>query len=142
MDGKRDDNAQFIAEYQNVQMAKWQEREDRLKLIENISPDRLQEICKAEAEGRLVVLPCKIRDTVYALQQIRISDLCVDPLHKEIVTAKVIEITLKDGIEWLRLYSDDDRIADYRGENFGKTVFLSKEEAEAALKVGEKNEKD
>jgi hypothetical protein len=87
----------------------------------------------AKAEGRLVVLPCKVGDTVYALQLKRITEFCVDPLHKEIVTAKVVEITLKDGIKWFRLYSADDRIAVYRGENFGKTVFLTREEAEKAL---------
>ena len=118
-------------------------QEDKPKAIEewnrrtpdiDISPDRLQEIILAEKDGRLVVLPCKVGDTVYAWQPLRISEFCVDPLHGEIVTAKVIEITLKDGIEWMRLYSDDDRIADYRGESFGKTVFLTKEAAEAALK--------
>lgn len=32
--------------------------------IEGISIDRLREICEAEREGRLVVLPCKVGDTV------------------------------------------------------------------------------
>jgi DNA-binding transcriptional MerR regulator len=90
----------------------------------------LTEYRQAKSDGRLVVLPCKIGDKVYALQPKRISDLCVDPLHKEIVVAKVIEITLRQGIKWIRLFAADNRMADFQGDKFGKTVFLTREEAE------------
>ncbi|MDD5353259.1 MAG: hypothetical protein PHS93_08885 [Candidatus Omnitrophica bacterium] len=105
--------------------------------VSGLSPEEVQEIAQAKAEGRLVVLPCKVGDTVYALQSKRISEFCVDPLHKEIVVAKIIEITLKDGITWLRLYSTDDRIADYKGDSFGKTVFLTREAADKQIGDGE-----
>jgi hypothetical protein len=94
----------------------------------------LQELVKAKEEGRLVELPCKVGDTVYVAQPRRISELCVDPLHKEIITAKVIEFVLRDnGISVVRLFSDDDRIADYHYDYFCKTVFLTKDAAYKAL---------
>lgn len=33
--------------------------------VEDIDPNRLEEICNAEREGRVAVLPCKVGDTVY-----------------------------------------------------------------------------
>lgn len=34
-------------------------------IAQGIEPDRLEEICRAEREGRCEVLPCKVGDTVY-----------------------------------------------------------------------------
>lgn len=34
-------------------------------IVRNIPLDRLEEICTAEQEGRVVVLPCKVGDIVY-----------------------------------------------------------------------------
>lgn len=45
------------------------EEELILKLCENITLDRLEEIFKAEQEGRVVVLPCKEGTTVYRLTE-------------------------------------------------------------------------
>lgn len=36
--------------------------------VKGISLARLRELAKAEREGRLVVLPCKVGDTVYAIR--------------------------------------------------------------------------
>jgi len=85
----------------------------------------------AEKDGRLVELPCKVGDTVYAFT------------GRGIVEARVTEFTINEnGVSIIRLYSTDDRIADYQYDNFKKSVFLSKEAAESALKAGDTNEHD
>jgi hypothetical protein len=47
-----------------------------------VSVDRIREICAAERDGRLVVLPCKVGDTVYAITQGYCDDEdCPDDYH-------------------------------------------------------------
>ena len=71
------------------------------------------EILMAEADNRLVVLPCKVGDTVYEPYGNGLFDVSV-------VNKIAIEICTD-----MAVYDIDD---------FGKTVFLTREEAEAALK--------
>ena len=73
------------------------------------SISRMVELMKADVEGRVVVLPCNVGDTVYRLQYIEQT-----PGR---FTVGVVPI--KFALIWL--------------EEFGKTVFLSREEAEKAL---------
>ena len=74
--------------------------------------DRLADYEEAEEQGLLVRLPCKVGDTVYRLQY-------VDDWEKPgFFTVGVAETTFS-----IYLLSE-----------FGKTVFLTREEAEAALK--------
>ena len=70
---------------------------------------RLRELAEADKDGRVVVLPCNVGDTVYRLQYIEQT-----PGR---FTVGVVPI--KFALIWL--------------EEFGKTVFLSREEAEKAL---------
>ena len=70
-------------------------------------------LLQAEQDGRLVVLPCKVGDTVY-----------------QIDAERVYESEVK-GI----IFDCDDIGFDERA--IGKTVFLTREEADAALKGGE-----
>lgn len=69
------------------------------------SPNRLRELAEADEDGRVVVLPCKVGDTVYILR--RAFD-----------GADVVGET--------ELWWDDI-------PQLGKTVFLTREEAENAL---------
>lgn len=73
------------------------------------SISRMVELMKADVEERVVVLPCNVGDTVYRLQYIEQT-----PGR---FTVGVVPI--KFALIWL--------------EEFGKTVFLSREEAEKAL---------
>lgn len=87
---------------------------DRLAAYEDIAElcggfDRLRELAEADKDGRVVVLPCKVGDTVYRLQYIE------QPPGR--FTVGIVPI--KFALIWL--------------EEFGKTVFLSREEAEKAL---------
>lgn len=72
--------------------------------------NRIQELAQADKTGRLVVLPCKVGDTIW-----RIKCLGTWPdIGKPYVEADAF------------LYRDV--------HYFGKTVFLTREEAEAALR--------
>lgn len=96
--------------------------------------DHMRDLLKAEREGRLMVLPCKVSQTVYFIledlpsfypetdgwyiSESEVSEVCtrgfsVDPIDK------------------------DEKVLFYPYSDIGKTVFLTREEAEAALKKKE-----
>lgn len=80
-----------------------------LRLGDGMTLMRLRELAVADQEGHVIVLPCKVGDTVYRLQYIEQT-----PRR---ITVGVVPI--KFALIWL--------------EEFGKTVFLTREEAEKAL---------
>ena len=106
------------------------ERDEMLKQIEALQQEneQLQEFAKAKAEGRLVVLPCKVGDTVFTTRWWDdVKEKCTDSkgkpffrtIRKHKVTKEVFSPFGLDYIEW------------------GKTVFLTREAAEKALGGGE-----
>ena len=83
-------------------------------------------------EGRLVELPCAVGDTVYGI-------FCDKVYPKEIIRIEINPYTnpqLWMGTKFDFSSGTIDRI----DMVLGKTVFLTREEAEAALKVGGLNE--
>ena len=86
------------------------------------TPDHLRDIIKAEQAGQLVVLPCKVGDHVWA-----------DGREAIVVwffgykTERYLHAQFLDNAEY----------TDIPFYEIGKTVFLNREEAEAALKGGE-----
>ena len=91
--------------------------------------DRLQEICNAERDGRLVLLPCKVGDTVYEPFAGKVYEKTVDRIIINRFTTPQIWIETKLPFATPRLERWDMAI--------GKTVFLTREEAEKALKERE-----
>lgn len=89
---------------------------------------RLKVYEDAEAEGRLLILPCKVGDTVYAIK------------NREIYATAVIGFRVHEwtGLCVLLLFDERKTNGSYelRIDDFGKTVFLNREEAEAALMGG------
>ena len=83
-----------------------------------VEPSRLRELAEADKDRRLVMLPCKVGDTVYFA------------LIGRIIEKQVFSIVS---------FSNSTRIycggtSEYfRPEDIGKTVFLTREEAEKAL---------
>jgi hypothetical protein len=90
-----------------------------------LSPEEVQELAKAKADGRLIVLPCKVRDTVYVI----IDSVDMPYVRQEKVIA--IEFWNKNGAITLFIRTPHGLF------EFGKTVFLTREVAEKALEVGE-----
>ena len=79
---------------------------------------RLRELAEADKDGRLVVLPCKVGDTVYLIvtKRARIYTPEFRFIKKSCLTFLNMERVLRD---------------------FGKTVFLTREEAEKTLEAME-----
>ena len=73
----------------------------------------------------VILPPCKVGDTVYAVG------------YREIYAGTVIEIKsfeTEDGTEKTYHAEDDGYPIGFTDEDFGKTVFLTREEAERALR--------
>ena len=88
---------------------------DFAQAAENMTVGRLKELAEADKAGQLVVLPCKVGDVLYAAESAPVI-----PLHVMEV-AIYLALEGEDGGEYERI------------SNIGKTVFLTREEAERAL---------
>lgn len=108
-------------------------RQEVAELTADIPLDRLREICAAERDGRVVVLPCKVGDKLYILtsdsltgvEETKCRRIVIKTLQDGVVAKVIAPCTLDDwGGAFRELYVED----------FGKTVFLTREAAENALK--------
>lgn len=89
---------------------------------EDYSIHRMVELMRADKDGRLVVLPhCKLGDTVYWLHDKKITECRVYRIQEN---TKGVQIAIKSTVSH-GVFSVDDY--------FGKTIFLTREEAERAL---------
>mgnify|MGYP006922127108 FL=1 len=97
----------------------------RLKMYEDAMPlERAQELARAEKDGRLVVLPCKLHESIFYLED---GELFDDEPYE-------VSLGQKSG-EWNdSLMFECQYGFGFFGEDVGKTVFLTRAEAEAALK--------
>lgn len=108
---------------------------ERLKAYEDIAElcggfDRLRELAEADKDGRLVVLPCKVGDTVYMIEHIFDID---NGVCDEICARKVIGYGGNNLNKlWLVGSGGICNVYIFVSE-FGKTVFLTREEAERAM---------
>lgn len=91
-------------------------------------PAQLKQLCdklrgwqQAEQDGRLVELPCKVGDRLYVIGH---ALKCIDTETVEGIIFRA------DGVEIEGFWEDSN----YRPEQFGKTVFLTRRESEAAVK--------
>ena len=91
------------------------------------SYDRLRELAEADKDGRLVVLPCKVGQRVFALLD----------TDKHISECDVKQIGMGNKIGFIGLEPIGARGREYGValNGFGKTVFLTREEAEKALEA-------
>lgn len=96
--------------------------------------DCLRELAEADKAGRLVVLPCKVGDTVWITGSVRRlysekvrTFFCGDPSYSHGMA--------DNGVKMIRTTGCDIPI-----HEFGKTVFLTREEAEKALEAMKKEE--
>lgn len=88
------------------------------------SVDRMLELLKADKDGRIVVLPCKVGDVVYGFH----GEKTILPM-----VAKWIETNTDGWCIAVQYAPMTPRF--YRFSDFGKTVFLTREEAEKALEA-------
>lgn len=98
-----------------------------------VEPVRLRELAEADRDGRLVVLPCKVGDTVWITGSVRHlysekvrTFFCGNPSYDRGMADNSLQMIRTTG-------------CDIPIRELGKTVFLNREEAEKALM--EANEK-
>ena len=94
--------------------------------------DRLRELAKADKAGRLVVLPCKVGDTVWITGSVRRlysekvrTFFCGNPSYGRGMADNSVQMIRTTG-------------CDIPIREFGKTVFLTREEAEKVLEAMKK----
>jgi hypothetical protein len=83
-----------------------------------VTPDCLRELAQADREGRCVVLPCEVGDTIWMIVTKRPK-----------ISMPEFSFIKRSRLSWLNI----ERVL----IDFGKTVFLTREEAEAALEGDE-----
>lgn len=98
------------------------------RFFEGEAVDKLAEYEDLEEQGKLLKLPCVVGDTVYL----------IDDIEKEFERVSVVtEISIEDGNEIYIMISDgfqSGSSGSFGVDDFGKTVFLTQQEAEQALK--------
>lgn len=100
-------------------------KQGRDNTLNNTPISRLVELAEADKDGRLVVLPCKVGDTVFAR---------LDNKSKYVCECKVKQIVVGNiGFVTFAPIGAPEREYDVSLRGFGKTVFLTREEAEKAL---------
>lgn len=100
--------------------------------------DEIIELVNAKDEGRILVLPCKVGDTVYSISGGKVAKGTAESIHQNLVG--------NERGRWIVTAWFDDFYANTKEagfecgthlyppfDNFGKTVFLSRELAEKAL---------
>lgn len=97
-------------------------------LFNGVDVDRMKELAEADKNGRLVVLPCKVGDRLYEVTGRKtISVYKVRSIRVELFSL-FIEWDIVEGFVWQSL-------SGINAGEIGKTVFLTREEAEEALEA-------
>ena len=91
-----------------------------------VEPSRLRELAEADKDGRCVVLPCKVGETVYFVN------------GKQILEFAVVGYAVDEtGISWVhsehvdKIGNTNERT--FSPDRFGKNTFFTREEAKKAL---------
>lgn len=87
-----------------------------------VEPGRLRELAEADKEGRVLVLPCKVGDGLWTF--------CSHPVE-QVYSFTVTSISTLNG----RTMLNTSRCGVIDARDIGKTVFLTRKEAEKALEV-------
>lgn len=116
---------------EHVQLAFWLKQLKELQSILGYSYDldRLKELAEADKEGRCVVLPCKHNDTVWFIKFA--FSVAHSPIEANYVSIRRID---PDGDILYSCTTVCNKIERrFMSSDIGKTVFLTKAEAEKAL---------
>ena len=127
------DAIRAISDLSNCLEKAEKERNDALELLHSYRhicgetpPERLSELVQADREGRCVVSPCKVGDRLYTIRTIQDGSFTLEVYD----SGKIRQISVNtNGTFFLVDYGHS-----LSANNFGKTVFRTREEAESALK--------
>ena len=115
------------------QLANWLQQLKELKAIlgEDYDLDRIKELMQADKEGRCVVPPCKVGDVLYT------NTIVATPYMKKKDRPYPIEVCyigLNEKSGYFNVIYKNKSTCAFSFEEIGKYVFLTKQEAEQALK--------
>lgn len=91
------------------------------QLCRNCDLDRLEKLAEADRDGRLVVPPCKVGDTLFRV-------FAGEILEHKVRNMRYLAIQERWDIDTIPFCS-------YVESSIGKTIFLTREEAKAALEA-------
>lgn len=94
-----------------------------------VAAERLRELAEADKAGRLMVLPCKVGDGLWTF--------CSHPVE-QVYSFTVTDISTLNG----RTMLNTSRCGVIDARDVGKTVFLTREEAKAALKEADEGRRE
>ena len=104
-------------------LAEYEDTEETLRqLCRNCDLEQLEKLAEADKDGRLVVLPCKVGDGLWTF--------CSHPVE-QVYSFTVTDISTLNG----RTMLNTSRCGVVDARDVGKTVFLTREEAEKALEA-------
>ena len=103
-------------------MKRWEQTVEIGGMLKKYCIDHIRDLLQAEQDGRLVVLPCKAGSLIYVGRRPAIITRFFGYVRERYFHA---------------VFCDENKGIDIPFEELGKTVFLTREEAEAALKGGE-----
>ena len=112
-------------------------------IFDNDFGNHIAELIVAERDGRLVVLPCKVGDTLYVDKRTIVDGWRVKGVSAELATGKVVAFSTNKQSAFIKIeffYNQGEKTFRdrYVISAIGKTVFLTRAEAEAALKDAHK----
>ena len=126
-DALHDENEALRAELEKVkaELVDERHRHDRYVDFELAEAEELSRYKKADSEGRLVIMPCRSGGDIWILDGGVVIPAFAGNIHVNPVSLQVDAYRHTDD-ELIETYEFDE-------DDFGKTVFLTKEEAIAAL---------
>ena len=106
--------------------------------FDGVSVARMSELSEADKDGRCVVLPCKVGDTVYVDKRIIFDGWRTKGVTAKIAIGKVVSFRKNGNGVFMKIrFSFTEGSKSYMRScvvsAIGKTVFLTRAEAEAAL---------
>jgi len=91
--------------------------------------DRLRELAEADKDGRCVILPCKIGDKIWLA-----TDVFNGSETVQMIGSRYIDEIKHNKLNKNTMISKDPFELHFYPSEIGKTVFLTRQEAEYALK--------
>jgi len=91
---------------------------------------RLEELVAADAENRIIILPCTTSDTLWMVSK---EHKCTLPIYVEKVSFEMWDDADRDKVV-VTGRSIDDALHQFLAKDFGTTVFLDRDDAEEELK--------
>ena len=118
-------------------MKRWEQTVEIGGMLKKYCIDHIRDLLQAEKDGRLVVLPCKVvcGTTIWWAD----SNFHTDPIKCEVSSFGIYTGPDGDLQVWMNcyVYGATPMSQSFRMSSIGKTVFLTREEAEAVLKGGD-----